>query len=133
MKTPSQILKKWLHNFDPKDNFSRIIRYIHRAGTQLVYAFLLLYNAYRQPETPVWAKRIIIGALAYLLAPIDLIPDLSPLLGFTDDLGVLMMGLVSITGHINEQVKKDARSQLKHLCKNINEQELTALENKIRQ
>jgi hypothetical protein len=36
-----------------------------------------------------WAKNIILGTLGYLLAPFDAIPDLSPIIGYTDDIGVL--------------------------------------------
>ncbi len=38
---------------------------------------------------PKWAKTVIIGALGYLIFPLDAIPDFIPVLGLTDDLGVL--------------------------------------------
>lgn len=37
-------------------------------------------------------KAIIVGALLYFINPFDLIPDITPLLGFIDDMGVI--GLV---------------------------------------
>ena len=47
------------------------------------------------------------------MAPIDSIPDLTPFLGYTDDIGVLSFGLVTIAAYINMDVKIDARKKLK--------------------
>ena len=85
---------------------------LFRAGQKVIYASLLLYHAFWQESTPFWAKNIIFGALGYLLAPVDTIPDLTPLLGFTDDIGVLSFGLVNIAGHITDEVRVNARKSL---------------------
>lgn len=82
-------------------------------GQKIVYSVLLMYNAYKHADTPSWAKNIIIGALGYFLSPIDAIPDLSPFLGYTDDLGILSFGLVTIACYINDEVRSSAEIQLK--------------------
>lgn len=105
--------------------------YVRQAGTQAVYAVLLLYYAYKRPETPGWAKRMVLGIIAYVLAPIDAIPDLSPFFGFSDDLGMLMFGLVSIAGHITEEVKSDARTQLDQWFTQVDPEDLDQVERKI--
>lgn len=105
--------------------------YLKQAGTQLVYAVLLLYHAYDRPETPTWAKRMVLGTLAYVLAPFDAIPDLAPFFGFTDDLGVLMFGLVSIAGYINAEVKAHAREQVEKWFGSVNAEDLDQVERKI--
>ena len=65
--------------------------------------------AFKRKETPAWAKRIITGILAYFIAPLDAIPDLTPFLGFTDDVGLLGFGLVTIAAYINDEVKSKSR------------------------
>ncbi|MBK8505548.1 MAG: DUF1232 domain-containing protein [Saprospiraceae bacterium] len=105
--------------------------YLKQAGTQMVYAALLLYHAYGRPETPTWAKRMVLGTLAYVLAPVDAIPDLTPFFGFTDDLGVLMFGLVSISAYINAEVKADARKQVQKWFGSVNAEDLDQVERKI--
>lgn len=56
--------------------------------------FRLLGRLFRDSRVPVSAKLVFIGAIGYLLSPIDLIPDfLIPILGQMDDLGVLLAGL----------------------------------------
>ncbi len=106
-------------NLDPyKKYFSENIfwgkckRYAQQAGSKTIYMALLLFYAYRRKETPGWAKHIMLGALGYLISPIDALPDLTPLLGYTDDAGVLAFALVVVSGHINEEVKAQARVRL---------------------
>lgn len=90
-------------------------------GQSLAYTALLLYHTYRKPETPIWAKRVVLGALAYLIAPIDSIPDLTPLLGFTDDMGVLSFALVTIACYVDDSVKEKARVSTSKIFKNIDD------------
>lgn len=104
---------------------------VSRAGVQVAYGALLLLYAYKRPETSGWAKRIVLGTIAYVLAPIDAIPDLSPLFGFTDDVGVLLFGIVNIAGYINEEVKVAAKKQLGRWM-HFEEADLIAFERKAR-
>ena len=107
------------NNLDPyKSYFSenkfwkKCKHYAKKAGSKTIYMALLLFYAYRRKETPGWAKHIVLGALGYLISPVDALPDLTPLLGYTDDAGVLAFALVVISGHINEEVKTQARGRL---------------------
>jgi uncharacterized membrane protein YkvA (DUF1232 family) len=84
--------------------------------------------AYQSDRTPSWARRIILGAFAYLLSPIDSIPDLSPVIGFTDDLGVISFGLVSIACYIDDNVRTQARKKLYDLIKTVDESQLQAVD-----
>lgn len=94
--------------------WQKINQYGRQAGIKVIYAVLLMYYAFRRKDTPRWAKSIIVGVLGYFLAPIDGIPDLTPILGYTDDLGVLLFGLVSVAAYINPEVREQAREKLKN-------------------
>jgi uncharacterized membrane protein YkvA (DUF1232 family) len=67
-----------------------------RRGRPLGLNPLRVLRALRQPGAPWGPKLVLVAALAYLLIPLDLVPDV-PLLGFLDDLGVfaLAWGAVS--------------------------------------
>ena len=97
---------------DEKKFWQKLTNYAKTAGQKTVYTALLLYYSFRRKETPRWAKGVVIGALGYFVSPIDGIPDLTPFLGYTDDLGVMMLGLVTISAYINEEVRKNAKEQL---------------------
>ncbi|HLT93017.1 MAG TPA: YkvA family protein, partial [Membranihabitans sp.] len=85
---------------------------IKALGFKLAYIVLLQFYAYNNPQTPRWAKNIILGALGYLLTPIDSIVDVTPFIGYTDDIGVLSFALVTISAYITDDVKIKARQKL---------------------
>ncbi|SRR5258706_10680408 len=60
---------------------------------QLIDQFRLAWALLRDSRVPIALKLIPIGAVAYVLSPIDLVPDFLPILGQLDDLGVLMTAL----------------------------------------
>ena len=82
------------------------------AGLKTVYTALLLYYAYERKEIPKWAKKSILGALGYLLMPLDAVPDLTPILGYTDDLAVLGAGLAVVAAYVDGGVRRRARTTL---------------------
>lgn len=44
-----------------------------------------LYQGFRHPATPWWARGLVILVLLYGISPADLVPDLVPLVGWLDD------------------------------------------------
>lgn len=56
---------------------------------------LLGWNLLRDPRTPVTARLAIVLALLYVLSPIDLVPDVIPVLGWIDD-GVIAWLLLQL-------------------------------------
>lgn len=53
----------------------------------------LVWGLARDPRTPLGLKALLVAALAYVVLPIDLIPDVVPILGAADDLTVLLLVL----------------------------------------
>lgn len=113
----------------------KLLRYLSARlktiGVKLTYSALLLYYAYQRKDTPAWAKNIILGSLAYLVSPFDAIPDLTPLLGFTDDLGVLSFGLVTIACYIDNAVRDKAKFRIHKFFKVVDEQDLIEVDAKL--
>ncbi|WP_113447436.1 YkvA family protein [Rhizobium cremeum] len=54
-------------------------------------------------ETPLRVRGILLAALGYFVLPLDTIPDMFALIGFTDDIAVLTTAIALISGHINER------------------------------
>lgn len=92
--------------------WNKLTKYARAAGVKSVYTALLLYYAYQRKETPAWAKRSVLGVLGYLIMPLDMLPDLTPIIGYTDDLGFLSVCLVMIAAYINDDVRQQARAKL---------------------
>lgn len=81
-------------------------------GHEVLERALCLYYAARRRDTPAWCRTVIYGALAYFIAPVEAVPDLVPVLGFSDDLGVLVSAVVTVALYIDDAVRAQAREKL---------------------
>ena len=99
--------------YSDDDFWDKLLKYAKVAGREVVERALQLYFAAQNPETPAWAKTVIYGALGYFIFPVDAIPDLTPVVGYADDLGVLAAAVATVALYITEDVKQKARQKLK--------------------
>jgi uncharacterized membrane protein YkvA (DUF1232 family) len=67
------------------------------------------------PATPLKVKGILLGALAYFIMPIDVIPDVLLGLGFTDDMAVLYTAISMIRSHMTQAHRDKAKKTLEKL------------------
>lgn len=109
----------------------KLLKHSKAIGQKTIYTVLLMFYAFRRTETPRYAKGIIIGTLGYFLSPFDAIPDLSPIIGYTDDLGVLSFGLVTIAAYINDEVRISARKTLKRIFRELDLDSLQTVDKKL--
>ena len=103
---------QYSNKFTKGEFVEKISRIEKRAGAKLVYAALVLFYTLQSDKVTLKDKAIIIGALGYLISPLDVIPDAIPIAGLSDDLGVLIFVLQKIWGEVNEDVKEKARAKL---------------------
>ncbi|MFP1723706.1 YkvA family protein [Lonsdalea quercina] len=99
-------------DFNETRFWTKIVDYAKKAGREVIEKALWLYYAAQRPDTPVWAKTTIYAALAYFVLPVDAIPDALPVVGFTDDLGVLAGAMGTVSLYINEEVKRQTHDKL---------------------
>ena len=90
----------------------KIARIAKRAGAKLVYAALILYYTLQSDKVSKADKAIIIGALGYMISPLDVIPDAIPIAGLTDDLAVLLYVLKKVWTGIDPEIVEQAKSKL---------------------
>lgn len=124
-------LKKFRKSFSEVNLLGKLQRFAKQAGLKVVYMVLLLFYAYRRKDTPGWAKRIVIGTLGYFIAFVDAVPDLTPIIGYTDDIGILSFGLVAIASYINDEVRENARNHLRKWFGDYNEEDLADVDSKL--
>lgn len=93
--------------------WDKVKNFASKAGSKVIYAALKLYYTLVSPDTPAWAKTAIIAALGYFIAPIDFIPDITPVVGFTDDLAALGTTLVTVSSCITPDIIAQAKNQMK--------------------
>lgn len=64
---------------------------------------IAMYYCAVDAKTPLWAKGIAFGALAYFISPVDAIPDVLIGLGFTDDAAVIAAGIRALSGQVTDE------------------------------
>jgi len=124
-------IEQYSYHYSEDKLFDKIVKYAKLAGIKVVYACLLLYYALKKPDLPGRVRGTIIGSLGYFVFPMDLIADMMPGIGVTDDFAVLLGALVITSFYIDEDVKNRARTKLKDIFGEYDEMELKEVDNKI--
>ncbi|MBR5324956.1 MAG: DUF1232 domain-containing protein [Prevotella sp.] len=102
----------YANKFSQSEFVEKISRIAKRAGAKLVYAALILYYTLQSDRVSKTDKAIIIGALGYMISPLDVIPDAIPIAGLTDDFAVLMYVLKKVWTDIDPTIVEQAKEKL---------------------
>lgn len=94
--------------FSLKGFWGVLAKLAKRGGREIIYQALTLFFCLRDAATPTWAKSVIIGALGYLIFPLDFIPDALIGVGYTDDWGVILGALAAVAAHIKDEHRAKA-------------------------
>ena len=73
---------------------------------------LAAYYCAFDKQTPRHVQVALLGAIAYFILPFDFIPDMMPVLGFTDDAAVLATAIRMVATNITEDHRAAARAAL---------------------
>ncbi len=102
----------YANKFSQSDFVEKIARIAKRAGAKLVYAALILYYTLQSDKVSTADKALIVGALGYMISPLDVIPDAIPIVGLTDDLAVLLYVLKKVWGNVAPEIQEKAKARL---------------------
>lgn len=96
-----------------KDNLLLKLQHYGRdIGLTVLYNVLQLWYVLQKPEVPAKNKAVIMGALGYLITPLDFIPDLTPILGYNDDAAAILFALYMVRQYVDDEVKAQAKACL---------------------
>lgn len=98
--------------FDADALFAKIAEVSKTAGVNVVFMALVLYYALVGKEVPLRDKALVMAALGYFITPVDFIPDILGLIGFTDDMGILMLAFKQIQNNVSPEVIDHAKQKL---------------------
>jgi len=97
-----------------EDNFwDKVMSVAKKAGLTTIAYALALYYVLKANFVDFKAKAIIVAALGYFIFPIDIIPDILPFVGYTDDVIVLLTALKVVRDEINEDIIEKVTKKLK--------------------
>ncbi len=114
-KINEETLKRYKNSYSEPSLLDKITRYGKNIGISLVYKALQMWFVMQRPDVPAATKAVIMGALGYLISPLDFVPDLTPVLGYTDDLVAVTFAFVKIQGYIDDNVNEKAMKLLERV------------------
>ena len=76
---------------------------------------LAAYYCAFDKQTPRHVQAALLGAIAYFVLPFDFIPDMLPVLGYTDDAAVLATAIRLVANHITPDHRDAARAALRRV------------------
>ncbi len=87
---------------------------LKRLATRLPFAedLLAAYYCAFDRETPRHVQAALLGAIAYFVLPLDFMPDMLPVLGFTDDAAVLATAIRMVASHITPEHRGAAHAAM---------------------
>lgn len=102
----------YANKFSQSEFVEKISRIAKRAGAKLVYAALILFYTLQSDRVSAKDKALIIGALGYMISPLDVVPDAIPIVGLSDDLAVLLYVLKTVWTDVDPTIKERAKERL---------------------
>lgn len=107
---------------DGKDKYysgKKFVKKIQNTGLKLgykgLYGAATLFTALKSPEMSTGNKLLIAGVLGYFILPTDLVADILPMVGLTDDILVIGKAISVIYNSITDDMKEEAHELLKKM------------------
>jgi len=89
----------------------------------IVEKALLLYAILTDKDTPHWVRALVLAALLYLINPFDAVFDGVPILGYADDLAVIVLTLERISHYVTQKAKERAKALMPRYISSSNAKE----------
>ena len=105
-------LQKYEQHYSDSSFLDKVTKHGKFIGITALYKAVQLWFVLQKPDVPAGTKAVIMGALGYLIAPLDFLPDLLPVLGYTDDIVAITFALIKVQGYIDEEVERKSKKLL---------------------
>ena len=103
-------MEDYQQHYSPDTFRDKLKRFAGSMGKELVTQALTLYYMGRDPAVPNDAKLMVFAALGYLILPTDFIPDFIPGVGFSDDLGALVITISMLSKNVTAGHRQQAKT-----------------------
>lgn len=101
-------MEEYRKNFNEQSFFEKIYKFAFRAGREVIEIALTLYYCFVDPTTPIRIKLLIVPAVVYFISPLDVVSDLIPVAGYSDDLVVLYSAWQAVENNIRQEHRDSA-------------------------
>ena len=105
-------VEKYGKNYSEDGLWDKIKGTAKKAGANLIYEVLQLFYVAKNPNVPMKIRAAMVAPLGYFISPVDLIPDLTPVVGYSDDAAVIAMAIAFAHAYIDDDIRQQAKEQL---------------------
>lgn len=103
---------KYARHYSDADFWKKSAKFAKKTGKGVLKPAFTLFHAAQDAATPKWAQATMVGALGYFISLVDAIPDITPVVGYADDLWVLAVATVVVASHIKQEHNEKAEESL---------------------
>ena len=83
-----------------------------KIGLKTTSYALILYYVLQKKEVPLADKMLITGCLGYFILPLDLVPDLIPAMGYSDDVVGMLFAIKRCMNYVDDEIKENVSNRL---------------------
>ncbi len=125
----NDLVSKYEKEHDENKFWNKIKKVGSKIGVTPIYLVFILYHSIKSSSIPIMNKAPIIGALGYFTSFIDVVPDITPLVGYCDDLTIIVGALAAIATQITEEIREEAKGSARKIFPEITDEEFTIIDN----
>ncbi len=118
--------ENYANEYSDESLMSKAKRFGKKMGGKLLYNVFVLYYVLKSPDVPIKIKGVIVGALGYVIVPVDLIPDFIPVGGYVDDLGAITTAVETARAYITPDIQRRATDKVRSILGSIEGCDLAA-------
>lgn len=107
-----QMIQNKEQHYSDKGFLNKVVSSGGKLGSKALHAAATLFVALKSEDMPKADKLIVLGALGYFILPFDLVADILPLVGLSDDMFVITAALAKVYMSITDEMKADAHTLL---------------------
>lgn len=108
-------MDEYAKNYSESGLWDKVRDNVSSIGVTVIYKAFQLYYVAQSDTCPMKIKAGIIGALGYLISPIDLVPDLIPVVGYTDDAAAIAFAITAAQMYITDEIKEKAKARMREI------------------
>lgn len=105
-------INRYIKYYDELHLFDKLGAVGKKIGSKVVFYVLVMAALISDTKIPLKVRLVFMAALGYLILPTDLIADMLPAIGFTDDIAFLSYAISNAREYITPEVKDKAKEKL---------------------
>ena len=105
-------IQQYIKYFDEIQLFDKLGVVGKKIGSKVVFYVIIMVTLIGDTKIPLKVRLVFMAALGYLILPTDLVADLLPAIGFTDDIAFLSFAISNAREYITPEVKDKAKEKM---------------------